>query len=210
MTKRVLDIAAATLGLLVLSPLFAAIAVAIACGSKGPVFYRGARIGRHGVPFRMLKFRTMVVDADQKGGPSTPAEDPRVTREGRLLRRYKLDELPQLVNVLAGDMSLVGPRPEVPQYVALYTPEERHILSVRPGLTDFASLWNIDEGALLAGSPDPERTYLEEIRPTKLRLQLEYVRRQSTETDLAILWATACAVLSRRPPKLPIPDASRP
>lgn len=143
----------------------------------------------------MCKFRTMLERADALGGPSTPADDPRVTPIGRWLRRYKLDELPQLFNVCIGDMSLVGPRPEVQQYVDLYTDEECAILAVRPRLTDWASLWNIDEGALLQGSPDPDKTYLETIRPVKIRLQLEYVRRRSFRTDLQILRHTLVALV---------------
>ena len=194
-----MDVAGATFGLLVFSPAWAAIATLITLQDGGPVLYRGRRVGRFGAPFEMLKFRTMVVHAERLGGPSTAGDDPRVTPLGRWLRRYKLDELPQLLNVLRGEMSFVGPRPEVQQYVDLYTEEERAILSVRPGITDWASLWNSDEGALLAGSPDPERTYLEEIRPEKLRLQLAYVRERSLSTDLGIIGKTAGALLFRRP-----------
>jgi lipopolysaccharide/colanic/teichoic acid biosynthesis glycosyltransferase len=209
--KRLFDIVAAAAALIVLSPVLAGIAAIIKRTSPGPVFYRGVRVGRGGRPFRMLKFRTMVVDADRVGGPSTAGDDPRVTRIGRSLRKWKLDELPQFVNVLAGDMSLVGPRPEVQQYVDMYSDEEQIILSVRPGLTDWASLWNPDEGAVLAGSPDPERTYLEKIRPAKIRWQLEYVRRRSFLVDLTILARTAAAILLRRPPAaLAALDDSRP
>jgi lipopolysaccharide/colanic/teichoic acid biosynthesis glycosyltransferase len=196
--KRSLDIVGAAVLLLVFSPLIAAITASVRLDSDGPVFYGGWRVGRGGRPFRMWKFRTMVSNADRIGGPSTAGDDPRITRVGKHLRRYKLDELPQLWNVLVGNMSLVGPRPEVQQYVDLYTAEERAILTVRPGITDFASLWNSDEGALLQGAEDPERVYLEQIRPTKIRLQLEYVRRQSVATDLLILGQTAAAVLLRR------------
>jgi lipopolysaccharide/colanic/teichoic acid biosynthesis glycosyltransferase len=194
-----MDIAGATIGLLVFGPVCVVIATIMRIQDGGPVLYRGRRVGRWGVPFEMLKFRTMVVNADRLGGPSTSGDDPRVTPIGRWLRRYKLDELPQLLNVLRGEMSFVGPRPEVQQYVDLFTAEERAILSVRPGITDWASLWNSDEGALLAGSADPERVYLEEIRPKKLRLQLAYVREQSLATDLLILGRTVAAVVSRRP-----------
>ena len=139
----------------------------------------------------------MVVNADRIGGPSTAGDDPRVTPVGRFLRRTKLDELPQLLNVLLGDMSFVGPRPEVKQYVDMYTEEEKAILTVRPGITDWASLWNPDEGAVLAGSDDPERDYLEKIRPQKLRWQLEYVRRRSFWVDIVIIAQTIRTVASR-------------
>ena len=186
-----------------------ALALAIKVGTPGPVFYRGRRVGRAGRPFGMWKFRTMVVDADRIGGPSTSDTDPRVTPTGLFLRKRKLDELPQLFNVLSGDMSFVGPRPEVSQYVDLYSPEERQILTVRPGITDFATLWNADEGALLAESRDPELTYLEKIRPTKLRLQLEYIRRQSFATDVRILYETARAVIRRRPSNRDLSQSAR-
>jgi lipopolysaccharide/colanic/teichoic acid biosynthesis glycosyltransferase len=140
----------------------------------------------------------MVADAESRGGPSTPEDDPRITRVGRWLRRSKLDELPQLVNVLRGEMSLVGPRPEVPQYAALLAGEERAILSVRPGMTDWASIWDMDEGQTLAGSADAERKYLEEIRPQKVRLQLKYVREQSLATDLRIIAQTAARLFRLR------------
>ncbi|MBI4605308.1 MAG: sugar transferase [Planctomycetes bacterium] len=200
--KRLFDAAASALGLLVLSPLLAAIAVWIKLDSPGPVFYRGRRIGRGGRPFLMYKFRTMIVNADRLGGPSTPLEDARITRAGRFLRKRKLDELPQLLNVLVGEMSLVGPRPEVEEYVRLFTEEERQILQARPGITDWASLWNPDEGRVLAGSPDPERTYLEVIRPGKLRLQLEYVRRRTFWTDMGILFQTLTVTLLGTKPKM--------
>lgn len=194
-SKRLLDVAGSALSLLLLSPMLLLIAGRIRFDSAGPVFYRGLRVGRDGRLFRIFKFRTMVVSAEKLGGPSTADDDPRITRVGQFLRKHKLDELPQLLNVLKGDMSLVGPRPEVKQYVDLYTEEERAILTVRPGITDWASLWNPDEGAILAGSADPERTYLEEIRPTKLRLQLDYVRERSLLVDLRILGRTVAAVL---------------
>lgn len=133
----------------------------------GPVFYRGVRVGRNGKLFRIYKFRTMVVNAEKIGGSSTADDDPRITRIGKFIRKHKLDELPQLINVLKGEMSFVGPRPEVQHYVNMYTAEEKAMLSVKPGITDWASLWNSDEGAILAGSPDPEKTYMEEIRPEK-------------------------------------------
>lgn len=196
--KRLLDVALSLLGLVLLSPLLVALALWIKRDSPGPVFYRGLRVGRHGRPFRIYKFRTMVADAERLGGPSTADNDPRITPAGRFLRKYKLDELPQLLNVLRGEMSLVGPRPEVPEYVALYNEEERTVLSVRPGITDWASLWNSDEGAVLATAADPEELYRELIRPTKLYLQLQYVRTRSLGTDLRILALTAATVVCRR------------
>jgi lipopolysaccharide/colanic/teichoic acid biosynthesis glycosyltransferase len=140
----------------------------------------------------------MVVNADRIGGASTADDDTRITRIGRFLRKYKLDELPQLINVLLGQMSLVGPRPEVPEYVALFTEEEKAILSVRPGITDWASIWNHDEGALLAGAADPERAYLDKIRPEKIRLQLKYVREHSFWVDIGILFLTLSTLLFGR------------
>jgi lipopolysaccharide/colanic/teichoic acid biosynthesis glycosyltransferase len=196
--RRGVDVVGAALGLLLTSPLFAAIAVLVILDSPGGVFYRGERAGRWGRPFRILKFRTMVAGADTLGGPSTPADDPRITRVGRWLRRSKLDELPQLFNVLRGEMSIVGPRPEVPEYAALLAEEERAILSVRPGMTDWASIWDMDEGQALAGSADAERKYLEEIRPQKVRLQLKYVREQSLATDLQIIAQTAARLFRLR------------
>ena len=195
--KRTFDITASLLGLLFLSPVILLIAILIKLYSSGPVFYRGLRIGRQGVPFKVFKFRTMVSNAEKMGGPSTADDDPRITGIGRFLRKYKLDELPQLINVLKGEMSLVGPRPEVPHYVNMLTKEERAILSVRPGITDWASICNSDEGAVLAGSPDPEKAYLEKIRPEKIRLQLKYVRERSFWTDLRIIFQTLQVVVKR-------------
>jgi len=195
MMKRLFDVTVSAVLLTLFMPLLVFTALAVKFEDGGPVFYRGLRTGLAGRPFRIYKFRTMVVDAEKKGGPSTAGDDPRVTRVGRFLRRYKLDELPQLINVLAGEMSLVGPRPEVPRYTALYTDEEEAILCVRPGITDWASIWNADEGALLAGAEDPERVYLEKIRPRKLQLQLKYVRERSFWVDLRILFLTLLAVI---------------
>jgi lipopolysaccharide/colanic/teichoic acid biosynthesis glycosyltransferase len=200
MVKRGIDLAVSGAALAVLSPLLVGIAIAIKLHDGGPILYRGVRAGWRGVPFRMAKFRTMVLNADKLGGSSTSDDDPRITNVGRWLRKHKLDELPQLLNVLVGEMSLVGPRPEVFQYVNLFTDEEKAILSVRPGITDWASLWNSDEGAILAGSSDPERTYLEQIRPTKIRLQLKYVSTRSLWTDMQILFFTFMAVVFGRKP----------
>ncbi|MBS0170431.1 MAG: sugar transferase [Nitrospira sp.] len=182
---------------MLLSPMLLSIALVITLGDGGSPFYRGFRVGRYGRPFRILKFRTMRPDSERSGVTSTANDDPRLTRIGAVLRRYKLDELPQLWNVLCGEMSLVGPRPEVQRFVDLYTDEEKAILTVRPGLTDWASLWNIDEGAILEGSADPDRAYCELIRPKKIRLQLAYVRQAGFRTDLGILCRTIGAVLFR-------------
>jgi lipopolysaccharide/colanic/teichoic acid biosynthesis glycosyltransferase len=195
MSKRFLDIIMTTAGLMLLAPFLFLIAWCIKSEDGGPVFYRGERVGFHGKPFRIFKFRTMVVDAEKLGASSTSADDLRITRIGRLLRKYKLDELPQLINVLIGDMSLVGPRPEVSKFTEMYTKEEKVILTVRPGITDWASIWNPDEGALLAGSVDPDGDYLEKIRPEKIRLQLKYVRERSFWTDIRITFLTLKTII---------------
>jgi lipopolysaccharide/colanic/teichoic acid biosynthesis glycosyltransferase len=200
MLKRTFDLLCSALALLVFSPVMLAIALLVRLSDRGPVFYRGLRTGRFGKPFRVYKFRTMVVDAEKLGGSSTAADDPRVTRFGKSLRKYKLDEFPEMINVLRGEMSIVGPRPEVSQYVALFDEEERKILNLRPGITDWATLWNSDEGAVLAGSADPEKLYLEKIRPTKVRLQLEYARKHSFLVDLSIVVQTLLAIVLRRKP----------
>ncbi len=196
--KRVFDIIISFWGLILVSPILVFIATRIKNEDGGPIFYRGLRIGLHGKPFRMFKFRTMVMNAEKMGGSSTADDDPRITQIGRKLRKYKLDELPQLINVFLGHMSLVGPRPEVPHYVSMYTDEEKAILTVRPGITDWASLWNSDEGSILAGSSDPEKTYMEKIRPQKLRLQLKYVRERSLWNDCRIIGQTILGILFRK------------
>jgi lipopolysaccharide/colanic/teichoic acid biosynthesis glycosyltransferase len=195
MIKRVFDVTAAAAGLIFTSPFLLCIAVLIKQEDAGPIFYRGERVGLFGKPFRIFKFRTMVVDAERIGGSSTSDDDSRITRVGKWLRRYKLDELPQLINVLTGDMSIVGPRPEVKRYTDMYTEEEKAILTVRPGITDWASIWNADEGAVLAGAEDPDKAYLELIRPKKLKLQMKYVRERSLWVDLKIIFLTILAVL---------------
>lgn len=195
MLKWLFDILFSLLGLFVSSPLLLLIACLIKREDRGPIFYRGVRVGRFGKPFKIFKFRTMVVNAEKLGGPSTADDDPRITKIGKRLRKYKLDELPQLINVLRGEMSFVGPRPEVQHYVDMFTEKERAILSVRPGITDWASLWNPDEGTILAGSPDPEKTYMEKIRPTKIELQLKYVKKRSFWIDLQIIAQTFLTIL---------------
>ena len=196
MGKRVFDLLGASLALLLLLPLLACVALWIKLDSPGPVFFRQQRVGRHGVPFLIHKFRTMRTGAE--GLPLTVGDDPRITRAGRLLRRTRLDELPQFIDVLQGTMSLVGPRPEVPRYVALYPPALRdRVLAVRPGLTDPASLAFIDEAALLAAAADPEREYVERILPAKLQRAAEYAETASLATDLAVLARTARALWRR-------------
>jgi len=192
--KRLFDLLGAAVALVILSPLLVAVAAAIRFTSPGPVLYRAPRVGRNGVPFRMLKFRSMVPNADRVGGSSTPDDDPRVTPIGRWLRRHKLDELPQLLNVLGGSMSLVGPRPQVQWAVDRYTAEERRVLTVKPGITDYASLRFPNEGDILRGSSDPDRTYFELIHPEKMRLSLQYLDRRSLLTDASILFQTVAAV----------------
>jgi len=193
--KRGFDVCAAAFGLVVLSPLVAVAAASVKLSSRGPILYRGVRVGINGRQFKMLKFRTMVSNAEAIGCSSTPVDDPRVTAVGRFLRRTKLDELPQLWNVVVGDMSIVGPRPQVPWAVDRYTPEERLVLSVRPGITDTASLEFANEGEILRGSTDPDRDYMEKIHPEKMRLSLEYVRSRSFVSDLAIIARTVGAIL---------------
>ncbi len=189
MAKRLFDVMVSAMGLVILSPLFLVIAVAIKVNSRGPVFYRGLRVGQYGRPFRIYKFRTMVTDADKTGPGITPAQDNRVTSVGRVLRRFKLDEFPQLFNVLKGEMSLVGPRPEDPRYVALYTPEQREILNYRPGITSPASIKYRNESAVLAGD-DWERKYVQEIMPEKLAIDAEYFRRARLGDDVRVIVRT--------------------
>lgn len=193
MVKRAFDLAFASAVLVALALPLAIVAVAIPWSSPGPVFYRGERVGRHGRRFRIVKFRSMVVDAARLGGSSTADDDPRITRIGRFLRRYKIDELPQFWNVLAGEMSVVGPRPQVPWAVDLYTPEERRLLDVKPGITDDASIKFRDEGAILKGAVDPDRAYLERIAPEKIRLGIKYVNEHTLWMDLRIIISTIFA-----------------
>lgn len=194
LAKRALDVAGSSLALVLLSPLILALAVWVKVTSPGPVLYRAPRVGLQGRPFLMYKIRTMVVDADRIGGSSTPDDDPRITPVGRILRRHKLDELPQLINVLKGEMSLVGPRPQVQWAVDLYSPEERQVLTVQPGITDYASLRFPNEGEILRASTDPDKEYIEKIHPEKMRLSLEYVRQRSFRTDVSILVGTLVGI----------------
>jgi len=198
MAKRLIDLLLAALGLIVLAPLLLAAMAWVRVDSPGPVLFRQERVGRGGRTFRIHKLRTMFVDAAKRGPAITELDDPRITRAGRWLRHYRLDELPQLIDVMAGHMSLVGPRPELPRFVALYPPELRdRVLAVRPGITDPAALEFADEAELLAGSADPERTYIEVILPRKLRQQAEYVQRASWASDLLVIARTLCMLAQR-------------
>ncbi|MBX3040923.1 MAG: sugar transferase [Bdellovibrionaceae bacterium] len=191
MGKRAFDFTIALIGLLFLSPLFVLISFWVKIDSSGPVFFRQDRVGLGLVPFRIHKFRTMVVNAEDKGMQITVGADSRITRSGSFLRRYKLDELPQLIDVVVGTMSLVGPRPEVPHYVSRYPPSDREkIFKVRPGITDWASIRFKDENDILGSACDPERTYVEEILPIKIRYAKEYVDSSSCLTDLHIILST--------------------
>jgi len=197
MPKRLFDLLVATLALLLLSPLLLVVAVVVKFDSPGPVFFRQERVGRHGVPFRIHKFRTMATGAG--GLPLTVGDDPRITRSGAWLRRTRVDELPQLIDVLQGSMSLVGPRPEVPRYVAHYPADLRErALAVRPGITDPASLAFIDESELLARAADPEREYIEVILPAKLQRAAEYAEHATLASDLGVLLATLRRLAGRR------------
>ena len=195
--KRAFDIVSCTLAVLVLFPFGLIIALCIVCGSKGGVFYRQTRVGRNGKDFKLLKFRTMRPNADQQGLLITVGADSRITRIGGFLRKYKIDELPQLLNIIKGDMSVVGPRPEVRRYVELYDERQRRVLTVRPGLTDYASLQYISESELLAKSDDPEKTYIEEIMPAKLELNLQYIEKQSLGEDLSIIFKTIGKIIRK-------------
>jgi len=198
MPKRVFDLFGAALALLLAAPLMALAALAIKVDSPGPVFFRQQRVGRGGRLFRVHKFRTMVADAPARGPALTVGDDARITRVGRFLRQSKLDELPQLLDVLAGHMSLVGPRPEVPQYVARYPADLRdRLLSLKPGITDPVSLAFADEGALLARAADPEREYVEVILPRKLRASADYAERATLSSDLKVLARTLWLLAKR-------------
>ena len=190
MLKRAFDILFALALLLLLFPLLLLFALAVAFTSPGGAFFRQTRVGKEGLPFRLLKFRTMRPGSEAQGQLTIGGRDPRITGVGYLLRKTKLDELPQLWNVLIGDMSVVGPRPEVPKYVDMYSMEDRAILSVRPGITGLASINYIDENEMLARAEDPERAYIEEVMPAKLALDLKYVKERSFGLDLRIILST--------------------
>lgn len=188
--KRLFDIVASGLGLLVLSPLLGFVALWIKFDSPGPVFFRQVRVGRNNIDFRIFKFRTMRPDSDKKGLITVGGRDPRVTRSGYYIRKYKLYEFPQLINVFVGDMSLVGPRPEVRKYVDMYSSEQMRILDVRPGITSLASIRYKDENELLANAANPEKVYIEQIMPDKIKIDLEYVAKAGLLTDIRLIFST--------------------
>ncbi len=192
---RLFDILFSTIGLLVLSPLFLIIYIIIIIESKGGGFYRQTRVGKNGIPFAIYKFRSMRTDADKHGLITVGGRDPRITRIGYYIRKYKIDELPQLWNVLMGDMSLVGPRPEVQKYVDLYTEEQRKVLSVRPGITDYASIEYVDENILLAKSDDPDKTYIEVVMPAKIKLNMKYINNKSLKEYFKIIFLTLAKIV---------------
>ena len=194
--KRIFDIVASGIGLILLSPLFVILAIWIKCDSIGPVFYKQVRVGRNNLDFQLFKFRSMRVGSDKKGLITVGGHDPRITRSGYYIRKYKLDEFPQLINVFKGDMSLVGPRPEVRKYVDMYTEEQMHVLDVRPGITDLASIRYRNENELLERVNDPDKYYVEVIMPDKLRINLEYVARHSFTFDIRLIFQTFRAIVS--------------
>lgn len=195
MLKRIFDVLVSALGIFILSPLMIPIAIGIRVSSPGPILFRQVRVGRHLMPFEILKFRTMVVNAEKLGLQLTAGEDPRITWIGRFLRKAKFDELPQLFNVLKGEMSLVGPRPEVPKYVEMFRDQFARVLTVRPGITDLASIKYRDESEILRDAEDPEQAYINEVLPDKLKLAEEYATRSSILLDVWVLWKTLLRVL---------------
>lgn len=194
--KRLFDILSSAAVLILLSPVYLIVALAIQFDSKGGVFYKQERIGKEGKPFLLYKFRSMSTGADKKGLITVGSNDNRTTPVGRFIRKYKLDELPQLLNILKNEMSVVGPRPEVAKYVNLYNKEQQRVLEVKPGLTDLASLAYINENEILGNSEDPNKAYIEEIMPAKLKLNLEYIEKQSFWFDLKIILKTISSIVS--------------
>ena len=196
--KRLFDFIASFYGLILLTPIFVLAALWIKIDSRGPIFFRQERVGFQGTLFRIHKFRTMVSDAEKKGMQITVGVDSRITAVGSILRKYKLDELPQLIDVFVGDMSLVGPRPEVPKYIDCYSDDEKHdVLSVKPGITDNASIEFRNENELLASSDDPEATYINEVLPKKIALYRKYVRERSFFGDVAIIFKTIFLIIKK-------------
>lgn len=195
MIKRIFDICASAIGLLLLLPVLLLLSVLIALDSKGGVFYKQIRVGKNNIDFGLFKFRTMRPQSDGKGLITIGNRDPRITRIGYYLRKYKLDELPQLINVLLGDMSLVGPRPEVRKYVGMYTAEQLRVLTVRPGITDLASIAYFDENEILAKSANPDEDYINVIMPAKLALNMQYIQQQGIATDVKIILNTLAKII---------------
>ena len=193
--KRCFDILASLFGLIFLAIPFIFIAIAIKASSKGPVYFRQERVGKNGKHFRIFKFRTMVSDAESKGMQITVGTDSRITKVGKFLRKTKIDELPQLINVLIGQMSFVGPRPEVPHYVEMYTEYQRNVLRIKPGITELASIIYKDENEVLAQSDDPEKTYIEEIMPKKIEINMQYIEKMNVFYDIKLIFKTFAAVL---------------
>lgn len=193
--KRLFDIFFSLMGLLLLSPLFLIISLLIVLDSRGGVFYRQIRVGKNEKDFKLFKFRSMRTDSDKQGLLTVGGKDSRITKIGYYIRKYKIDELPQLLNVLLGDMSLVGPRPEVRKYTDLYTPDQKKVLSVRPGITDYASIEYSNENEILGKAVDPEKVYIEEIMPAKLKLNLKYIAEQGIQTDMKIIFKTIFKIL---------------
>ena len=196
--KRLFDILSSLIVLIVGLPFGLLIALCILLDSRGKVIYKQSRVGRKNVDFQLYKFRTMRTDADKGSQITIGSNDSRITHIGTFLRKYKIDEFPQFLNILKGEMSIVGPRPEVRKYVDMYTPEQMRVLSVRPGLTDYASIRYVNENELLAKSDNPEQTYIQEIMPDKLKLNLKYVDEQSLWVDVKIMWQTVVAIVGRR------------
>ena len=194
---RFFDFILSLVGLVVLAPILIVLAIWIKIDSKGPVFYKQVRVGQNGIDFGLFKFRSMVVDADKKGLITVGGRDPRITRSGYFIRKYKLDELPQLINVLVGDMSLVGPRPEVRKYVDLYTDEQQKVLSVKPGITDYASIEYMDENEILGKSSDPEKTYIEEIMPEKIKYNMKYIQNKNVSEYFKIIFLTLLKIVRK-------------
>ncbi|MDT8413593.1 MAG: sugar transferase [Vicingaceae bacterium] len=196
MIKRLMDIFFSLIGLILLFPLFLIIGLIIALDSKGGVFYKQTRVGKEGKDFKLFKFRSMAVGSDKKGLLTVGGNDSRITKPGYFIRKYKIDELPQLINVFIGNMSLVGPRPEVRKYVDLYNQEQQKVLTVKPGITDYASIAYINENEVLGRSENPENTYIEEVMPSKLKLNLKYIEEKSVITDIKIIFKTIAKIIN--------------
>ncbi|MDP7319711.1 MAG: sugar transferase [Bacteriovoracaceae bacterium] len=193
--KSLFDFSISIIAFTFFLPLFMVISALIKLGSKGPIFFKQVRVGKDGKEFKIFKFRTMITDAETKGLQLTVGKDPRITSIGHILRKYKLDELPQLINIIKGEMSFVGPRPEVPKYVSMYNEEQKKVLQVKPGITDVASLEYIDENELLKDAINPEKMYIEKIMPAKLELNYKYIQNQSLFLDIKIIFQTIFKIM---------------